>query len=53
MGGREERREDVDEGRSGDWLEIAEISKKKVKKFYIDVWCSLVSVGEIFFAAPR
>jgi hypothetical protein len=42
VGGREEQRreerEDVDEGRSGDWLEIGEISKKKVvKKFYIDV----------------
>jgi hypothetical protein len=29
MGGREERREDVEEGRSGDWLEIAEMRKKE------------------------
>jgi hypothetical protein len=40
-----EEREDADGRRSGNWLEIGEISKKKVvKKFYIDIWCP-VSVG--------
>jgi hypothetical protein len=52
VGGREEQR-DLDEGRSGDWLKIGEISKKRSsKKFYIDVWCSSVSMGEIFFICP-
>jgi hypothetical protein len=53
VGGREERREDVDEGRSGDWLKIGEISKKKVKNLYIGVWCSSVSVREFFHPPLR
>jgi hypothetical protein len=51
-GGKNEEN-DVDEGRSGDRLKIGEISKKRSsKKFYIDVWCPSVSVGEIFSSAP-
>jgi hypothetical protein len=44
VSGREKGREDVDEGRRSDWLEIwLEIGEKLVKKgrqkFCIDVWC--------------
>jgi hypothetical protein len=57
VGGREEQRredrEDVDEGRSCDWLEIGEIIKKRSsKKFYIDVCCSSVCPWEEFFHPP-
>jgi hypothetical protein len=48
----EERREDVDEGRSGDWLKIGEISKKGSSKI---LHRRLVSVGfraRIFFIRP-
>jgi hypothetical protein len=49
--GREERREDdVDEGRSGDWMKIGEISKKKGHQKILHQ--RLVSVGEIFSSAP-
>jgi hypothetical protein len=51
--GREERREDVDEGRSGDWLEIGEMSKKNGRQKILHP--RLVSVGvrgRNFFIRP-
>jgi hypothetical protein len=53
VGGQEE---DEEEGRSGDWLKIGEMSKKRSSQKLLHrrlvVWCPSVSVGEIVFIRP-